>query len=144
VIADWDPIADGYSQFTLSGQGFGAAFGPMCRRPEEWLMCFRVESRHCNPVGNCHGGALATFADAQLLAMPGHTGDPTKHTPTVNLTMDYLAPAKLGQWVILKLELLRTTRTFLFTQGVLRTEDGAVARSSAIYRNNDRTGYPIG
>jgi uncharacterized protein (TIGR00369 family) len=144
VIDDWDPIADGYSQFTLSGQGFGAAFGPMCRRPEEWLMCFRVESRHCNPVGNCHGGALATFADAQLLAMPGHTGDPTKHTPTVNLTMDYLAPAKLGQWVILKLELLRTTRTFLFTQGVLRTEDGAVARSSAIYRNNDRTGYPMG
>ena len=144
MTADWDPVADGYVQFTLGGQGFGAMFGPMFRKPADWSMCFCVEQRHCNPAGTCHGGALATFADAQLLAMPGHTGDVTKHTPTVNLTMDYLAPARLGQWVTARLDLLRVTRTLLFTQAVLRTEDGAVARSSAIYRNNERTGYPIG
>jgi len=27
---------------------------------------FRVEQRHCNPMGNCHGGMLATFADMML------------------------------------------------------------------------------
>jgi uncharacterized protein (TIGR00369 family) len=144
MTTDWDPIADDYTLFSLSGQGFGAAFGPMYRKPSEWTMCFQVELRHCNPVGTCHGGALATFADAQLLAMPGHTGDPTKHTPTINLTIDYLAPAKVGRWVHLRLDLLRVTRSLLFTQAVLHTDDGAVARSSAIYRNNDRTGYTLG
>ena len=143
-MSEWNPAAEGYTQFSLSRSGFGAAFGSAYRNPPEWLMCFRVERHHCNPVGTCHGGALATFADSQLLAMPGHTGDPTRHTPTVSLSMDFLAPAQLGQWVTLKLELLRTTRTLIFTQAVLRTVDGAVARSSAVYRNNDRTGYSLG
>ena len=105
---------------------------------------FKCKSSMANPAGNCHGGALATFADMQVLAMPQHTGDPAKHTPTVSLSMDYLAPATVGQWVIARVELLRVTRTLIFTQAVLRADGQAVARSNATYRNNDRTGYALG
>ena len=144
-MTEWEPITAGYTQLS-SGKsgGYVASFGPIFRNKAEWSICFQVHERHSNPTGMCHGGALSTFADMQILALPQHTGDPTKHTPTISLAMDYLAPATVGQWVIAKVELLRITRTLIFTQAVLRADGQTVVRSNATYRNNDRTGYALG
>ena len=62
---------------------------------------FRVEKRHTNPLGICHGGMLASFCD-MLLPISIHRKSKEvglRFLPTINLQLDYLAPAPLGAWV---------------------------------------------
>ena len=48
-----------------AGGGFMAFNGPpyLFHEGDAVKMGFHVEARHCNPMGNCHGGMLAAFAD---------------------------------------------------------------------------------
>lgn len=94
-----------------------------------------VTERHCNAFGVMHGGAIATLADAQALAIRMYSGDADDHTPTVSLTVDYLGGAPLGSWTVADVTLLRTTRALIFTQALITAGGKPVARSSAIYRN---------
>lgn len=98
-------------------------------------LAVKVAAQHCNAFAVMHGGAMATFADAQCLAVRRYSGEPGDHTPTVSLTVDYLGGAPLGAWIVADVTLLRTTRSLIFTQAVVSAEGRAVARSSAIYRN---------
>ena len=102
--------------------------------------CMIVRPHHCNAFGVMHGGAMATFVDAQAIAAPEFAYDPAAHTPTITLSVDYLAPAPVGKWVVLSANVLRTTRTLIFTQAVVTIDDVPVARSSAIYRNHPNAG----
>lgn len=103
-------------------------------------MGFRVTERHGNPVGGCHGGAMATFADTQLLAFRASSESGASHCPTISLSVDYLAPAPTGAWVEAAITLVKQTRTMLFTQAIMTVDGRPVARSSAIYRIRDETG----
>ena len=115
------------------GPGFGAFFGPMWFRNDPPRLGFRVARRHINLFGFCHGGALAMFADYQLapLRRAGLAQGP--FAPTLSLNVDYLGPARLGDWIEAEATLVKQTGRYLFTQAVLSNQDGPVARSSAIY-----------
>lgn len=104
--------------------------------------CLKVGPQHCNALGVMHGGAMATFCDAQMIADPGHEYDVARHTPTITLTVDYLAPAPADHWILLTGRVLRTTRTLIFTQAEVTVNDEPVARSNAIYRNHPNAGVP--
>ena len=94
---------------------------------------FRVASRHINLFGFCHGGALATLADYQIAPLR-RTGVVTgPFAPTLSLNIDYLGPARLGDWIEAETTLSRATGRYLFTQALLSNSDGPVARSTAIY-----------
>ena len=62
------------------------------------------------------------------------------HSPTISLSLDYLAPAIVGDWVEAQVTLVKTTRTMIFTQAIMTVDGNPVARSTAIYRNKDKTG----
>ena len=97
---------------------------------------FRVEKRHTNPMGNCHGGMLATFAD-MLLPMLAHRQAPelrNQFLPTVSLQIDYLAPCPLGAWVQGEGDVLRTTRNLLFAQGLSTADGEPVLRVSGVFK----------
>ena len=97
---------------------------------------FRVEERHTNPMNNCHGGMLATFADMLLpVCIHRQAKEVRNHfLPTINLQIDYLAPAPLGSWVQGEVQVLRVTRSMVFAQG-LATADGVPAiRVSGIFK----------
>ena len=57
-------LPPGFSALPTLG-GFIAANGPLYLRHEgdRVQLGFRVEARHVNPLGVCHGGMLATFCD---------------------------------------------------------------------------------
>jgi uncharacterized protein (TIGR00369 family) len=76
--------------------GFAQGFGPVYLHEEGGRIGFRVAEAHLNPVGVCHGGALASFADLQIIGVRAALGPVVKHRPTVNLSIDYVAPAPLG------------------------------------------------
>lgn len=97
---------------------------------------FRVEQRHCNPMGNCHGGMLATFAD-MMLPMLAHRQAVElrgQFLPTVSLQIDYLAPSPLGAWVQGEAQVLRITRNLAFVQGLVTADDVPALRVSGIFK----------
>ena len=51
----------------------------------------------------------------------------------MSLNVDYLGPARLGDWIEAEPILVRATGRYLFTQAILSSTDGPVARSTAIY-----------
>jgi acyl-coenzyme A thioesterase PaaI-like protein len=130
-----EPCPPGFEALRLGG-GYAEAFGPIFVNRERRTIAFRVAIRHLNPVNMCNGGALATFADMQIAAVIERgPGTEAGHQPTISLSIDYLAPARLGAWIEAATTLVRTTRTLIFTQALLSADEEIVARSSAIYRN---------
>ena len=120
------------------GGGFMAVNGPLyARKTDAGLQLgFRVEERHCNPMGICHGGMMATFCD-MLMPIAAHmlSAELGRHfLPTINLQIDYLATAPLGAWVQGEAQLLRATRSLVFMQGLVQADGVAVARTSGIFK----------
>lgn len=115
--------------------GYGEGFGPIWVDRSRCAIGFRVEERHVNPRGVCHGGALSMFADYQITAVIAE-GVPLVEAPiTISLSIDYLGPAALGSWVEAEVQKLRETRTLTFTQAVIQANGDAVARCNGVYRN---------
>jgi uncharacterized protein (TIGR00369 family) len=115
------------------GPGFGAFFGPIGFRVDPPRLGFRVAGRHINLFGLCHGGALATFADYQIAPLRRAKVVEGPFAPTLSLNVDFLGPARLGDWIEAESILVRATGRYLFTQAVLSNAVGPVARSTAIY-----------
>lgn len=129
-----------------AGAGFIAANGPLFLRHEGELvqLGFRVEARHCNPMDICHGGMMATFCD-MLLPLVTHRRVPEiarRFLPTIALQIDYLAPSPLGAWVQGEAQVLRTTRTMVFAQGLVSADGTPVARCSGIMKIGVAFGGP--
>jgi uncharacterized protein (TIGR00369 family) len=130
-------IPPGFRPLSLSGE-FINANGPLYLRHEGELvrLGFRVESRHCNPFGICHGGMMASFCD-MLLPVTAHRRVPEiaqRFLPTINLQIDYLAASPLGCWVEGEAEVLRATHSLVFMQGLVHADDTPAVRVSGIFK----------
>jgi uncharacterized protein (TIGR00369 family) len=101
----------------------------------------RVEERHCNATGMMHGGAMATFLDGQAFVV---VDDALKerHTPTISLSIDFLAPPRLGDWLVAEVQLVKITRSLISSQALARVGDRVVARSNALYSNTQGKDAP--
>ena len=87
-------------------------------------------------MGNCHGGMLATFCD-MLIPISVHRLRPEigrRFLPTIQLQVDYLAPAPLGAWVEGEVQVLRVTRTLVFAQGLVSANGEPALRTSGIFK----------
>ena len=130
-------IPPGFRPLKMLG-GFMELNGPLYLRHEGDVVQigFRVEARHTNPMGNCHGGMLATFCD-MLLPLSVHRKSPdvgNRFLPTINLQIDYLAPAPLGAWVQGEAQVLRVTRSMVFAQGLVTADGTNAVRVSGIFK----------
>ena len=135
-------IPAGFKPFAVGGD-FIALNGPLYIRSVEQAdgsklrhLGFRVEQRHCNPMGNCHGGMLATFADMMLPMLAHRQAVELRNQflPTVSLQIDYLAPSPLGAWVQGEAQVLRVTRNLAFLQGLVTADDVPALRVSGIFK----------
>lgn len=135
-------IPEGFSPIRIGGE-FVRLNGPFYTRRlgDQLLVGFRVESRHCNPRNICHGGMLASYADMLLPICVHHLDAALSHRflPTINLQMDYLAPAPLGAWVQGEAQLLRKTRSIVFAQGVATADGVPCLRTSGIFKIGPET-----
>ena len=130
-------VPAGFRPLPMGGE-FVNANGPLYLKHEGSLvrLGFRVEPRHTNPLGICHGGMMATFCD-MLLPISAHRQSDAlvnRFLPTISLQIDYLAPAPLGAWVEGEAQLLRVTRSFVFAQGLVSADEAPVARVSGIFK----------
>ncbi len=130
-------VPAGFSELLLGGD-FVKANGPLYESFEggTYRLGLRVEKRHCNTMRICHGGMMATFCDMLLpitaLRRVESLGE--RFLPTVSLDIDYLAPAPLGSWVQGEAQVLRTTRSLVFAQGLVTADGEPVARVSGVFK----------
>lgn len=94
---------------------------------------FRVLPHHLNGAGTCHGGVLSIFADLQGYILP-EIHRSSGSAPTITISVDFLAPVKLGDWVEGCPETVRATRKMIFFQSVMTVGEEAVARCNGIYK----------
>lgn len=119
------------------GGDFLAFNGPLYGRwtEEKIHFGFRVEQRHTNPLGICHGGMLATFADMLVPCTNMYRPNAERRfLPTISLQIDYLGPARLGAWVQGEAQVLRVTRNMLFGQGLVTADGEPSLRFSGIFK----------
>lgn len=130
-------VPSGFEPLKIGGE-FLRRNGPLYVRAEggDVRLGFRVEARHTNPVGICHGGMMASFCDMLLPVVVLRTRRDLglRFLPTVSLQVDYLAPAPEGSWVEGRAELLRATRSLLFMQGTVNADGEPAARVSGILK----------
>ncbi|MBS8225653.1 PaaI family thioesterase [Vannielia litorea] len=101
---------------------------------------FRVEDRHLNVNGVCHGGVTATFADIlarvfnETYSGAAGTAPVVGKMATITLDIDYLGPGQPGAWIEATPEVVKRTGKMLFTQALICDGETPVARCKAIYR----------
>lgn len=117
------------------GPGFARRFGPVYARVREdrATLGFRVAAGHGNIWGACHGGAVASFSLLQFEALRLAGAAPDGRSPIIRHSVDFLAAARLHEWVECEATLVEATRRFLFTRAVLTVGGARIARSQAIF-----------
>src|ERR1700761_1887465 len=127
--------AEGWTQVDADG-GFSANLAPFWVRGgnTEPEIGFIVESRHCNVhMGSLHGGALMTFADRGIgygasRALGG------SNCATAQLQLQFVAAARIGDFVSCKPEVVRKTTRLIFARGLIRAGDKIIASGDGIWK----------
>jgi acyl-coenzyme A thioesterase PaaI-like protein len=138
-MIDWTNAADtdvpeDFTPLLTAGQFVGVN-GPIYMRVSDRSLGFRVRPAHCNPIGICHGGWLATFLDMQLPASARHGADPIDGFPaTVSLSLDYISGVEVGSWVEGRATILDRKGSLIFTQAVATSFGSIVVRGSGVYK----------
>jgi acyl-coenzyme A thioesterase PaaI-like protein len=98
----------------------------------------------CNPAGGLHGGMMMTIADLVGGMGAGTLAGIRKFLPTVSMTFDFVAPARVGDWVEGRAELVRVTRSLLFSSIYLTVGETKILRASSICKIPSGDGLDFG
>jgi len=114
---------------------FEIFMGPVYEKIEngERRFALVVDERHVNGRGILHGGMLMTFADCTLGAK---AWDLTNNAACVTLNMQsqFLKPARAGDLVEVKPELVRRTRALLFLRGDFTVAGETIFTASSVWK----------
>lgn len=129
-----------YAEIRVGNEGrshFTTPLGPFLIRQDPdthaiW-MALRIDERHINGQGFCHGGMLLTMAD-EVLGMNVFKALDFMAAPTVNLQTNFLKSVRQGELLEVTATHIRVTRTMAFAQGMALVDGDAVATMSAVFK----------
>lgn len=129
-------IPDRFFELKLRDNPFINPLGPLYgkREGDSMVVGLRIEERHCNPGRTCHGGMLMTLADMLMLINNNVEGKIARYMLTVNLTVDFLGPAREGDWLEGRASVLRQSKNMVFASGIMTVGDQPVARVNGIFK----------
>lgn len=129
----------GFSRYTRSSPLF-EPWQPIWMKElaDRVVLGVRVREAHCNSRGTVHGGFFAALADQAM----GHcssaailaAGARLEGLWTTGLTIDYLAFAKVGQWLEFDTFFNQGTRQSWHAEIDIRADGTTVARGRASFR----------
>lgn len=136
-----DVVPQGFQRLP-EGLGFTDCLQPSYRRVEGQSASFGIliAAQHSNTMGNCHGGVLMSLADITAATGVNLARGVTAGSPTVHLSIDYIAPARLGEWVQADVEQVSIKRRFGFCSGGIYNAKGVVARFNGTFYFPDHDG----
>lgn len=98
------------------------------------IMGLRLARPHTNARGLIHGGLIAALADNAMGHSCAQVMGWTSSLVTINLSVDYIGSAEIGQWLAVESEVIRTGTTICFAQSLIKADDVVIARASAAFR----------
>ncbi len=109
---------------------------PLYRRitPDAYILALRVGEAHCNSRGLVHGGVIAALADNAMGLSVAMRTDPPSSPVTVNLALDYLGMAKVGQWLDFTTVFVKVGGTLAFAACLINADGTPCARGNATFR----------
>ncbi|MCB5174614.1 MULTISPECIES: PaaI family thioesterase [Microvirga] len=130
----FDPAGDGWT-IRDDEPGLMALVGPLWQRggAEDLSFGFLAEKKHLNRRSVVHGGMLMAFAD-QALGLAAREINGGLPQATIQLDTQFIAPAAAGEFVSVRPEVVRRTRSILFMRGTLAVDGRTVATSQGIWK----------
>ena len=127
-------VPDGFAPYSKQGP-FLEHIGPLHVREggDELVFGLRAEERHANHRGTVQGGMLSSFADFALGRAIEADADDDKDRATVSLTVDFLKPAKPGDWIESRARVERVGGTLSFADVSLSVEGREIVRARAVF-----------
>ena len=128
--AAFDPAGAGWK--IIKQAGFGDLAGPIWRHGDA-RFGFLVAPKHLNFNNIVHGGMLTTLAD-QAMGMTALRATGNKPHATIELNMQFVGAARLGEFVEAHCEVVRLTRAITFMQCRLVVDPRVVANATGIWK----------
>lgn len=127
-------VPDGFAPHPSQGP-FLEHIGPIHvrERDGEMTLGLRAEDHHANHRGTVQGGVLSAFADFALGRAIEADADDGKDRATVSITVDFLKPAKPGEWIESSTSVDRVGGTLAFADCSLKAEDREIVRARAVF-----------
>lgn len=94
----------------------------------------RVDQRHINAKGFCHGALLAMLADVHLGRLCALSAAPRLNLVTAGLALAYLAPARLGQWLEAQGQIDRIGKSLACATGLVLADGKAALRATGTFQ----------
>lgn len=136
-----EQVPKGFEQLP-EGLGYTDSLQPSYRRidGDEVSFGLLVQPQHSNTMGICHGGVLMTLADITAATGVNLARGVTAGSPTVHLSIDYIASARQGEWLQANVEQVSIKRRFGFCSGAVYNGSGVVARFNGTFYFPDHDG----
>ena len=94
----------------------------------------RLAKPHTNGRGLIHGGLIAALADNAMGYSCAQQMGGAASLVTIGLAVDFIGSAKVGQWLAVESDVIRTGSTICFAQSLVKADDGVIARANATFR----------
>jgi acyl-coenzyme A thioesterase 13 len=129
------PVPDGFSPSRRSSNLLDL-LGPLFERDGEggYRIGLRVDTRHINAKGFCHGAVLGLLADVHLGRLCGRSMQPPQPLVTSGLALSYLSPARVGDWLEAVGEVDRVGRTLAHASGLVLANGKPALRATGTFQ----------
>lgn len=105
------------------------------RRTDDTLQLgLRVAEAHTNSRGFAHGGLISALADNAMGLSCGLGLEGANGLLTVNLALDFLSVAKIGQWLQVEPAVVKRGRSLCFASAIVTADGKPCARASATFQ----------
>jgi acyl-CoA thioesterase len=89
-----------------------------------------IDETHLRTMGIAHGGLVATMLDSCLGCACWTLAPPENHVVTVQLNINYIRPAWLGEILTARAEVRHAGQMTAVSRGEIRTKEGALVASA--------------
>jgi acyl-coenzyme A thioesterase 13 len=120
--------------------GYLDRIGPIFEAGEgaDYRLGLRVDQRHVNSRGFCHGALLSALADVHLGRPAATSTEPPLPLVTAHLSLDYIGAAPLGAWLEAVGQVDRIGRTLAHSSGRILADGKIAMRWAAVFQMTSR------
>lgn len=110
--------------------------GPLYEEGEgpNYKLGLRIDHRHLNMRGQCHGAIFAAIADVYLGRLVAMSTGRSLPLVTIHLGLDYLSAATPGTWLETSGKVDRVGRSLAHSSGIISADGKPALRCSAIFQ----------
>ena len=104
------------------------------RTDQAVVIGLRLAKPHTNGRDLIHGGLIAALADNAMGYSCTQRMGGAASLVTIGLAVDFIGSAKMGQWLAVESDVIRTGSTICFAQSLIKADDTVIARANATFR----------